>query len=123
MSYIIHRSLRQTPPVVASAQGILLTDTQGNTYIDACGGAAVSALGHAHPDVIEAMHRQIDQCAYAHTGFFTTDAAEELAERLVAKAPAGIKGVYFLSGGSEAMETALKPVSYTHLTLPTILLV
>jgi adenosylmethionine-8-amino-7-oxononanoate aminotransferase len=108
MSYIIHRSLRQTPPVVASAQGILLTDKQGKTYIDACGGAAVSALGHAHPDVIEAMHRQIDECAYAHTGFFTTEAAEELAARLVAGAPKGIKGAYFVSGGSEAMETALK---------------
>ena len=108
MSHIIHRSLRQTPPVVMSAKGIYFQDAQGNTYIDACGGAAVSALGHAHPDIIEAMHRQIDQCAYAHTGFFTTEAAEELAARLVAGAPAGIGGVYFVSGGSEAMETALK---------------
>ena len=108
MSHIIHRSLRQTPPVVMSAKGIHFQDAQGNTYIDACGGAAVSALGHAHPDIIEAMHRQIDQCAYAHTGFFTTEAAEELAARLVAGAPAGIGGVYFVSGGSEAMETALK---------------
>jgi adenosylmethionine-8-amino-7-oxononanoate aminotransferase len=108
MSHIIHRSLRQTPPVAVSAQGILLRDSQGNTYIDACGGAAVSSLGHGHPDVIEAMHRQIDRCAYAHTGFFTTEAAEELATRLASGAPKGIDGVYFVSGGSEAMETALK---------------
>jgi len=108
MSHIIHRSLHQVPPVAVSAQGLLVHDSQGNTYIDACGGAAVSSLGHGHPDVIEAMHRQIDRCAYAHTGFFTTEAAEELADRLVAAAPDGIDGVYFLSGGSEAMETALK---------------
>jgi len=108
MSHIIHRSLRQVPPVAASAQGILIHDSQGNTYIDACGGAAVSSLGHGHPDVIEAMHRQIDRCAYAHTGFFTTEAAEELADRLVATAPSGIDAAYFVSGGSEAMETALK---------------
>jgi adenosylmethionine-8-amino-7-oxononanoate aminotransferase len=108
MSHIIHRNLRQTPPIAATSEGILIRDSEGNTYIDACGGAAVSSLGHAHPDVIEAMHRQIDRCAYAHTGFFTTDAAEELADRLVAGAPEGIGGVYFLSGGSEAMETALK---------------
>ncbi|MGJ7916942.1 aspartate aminotransferase family protein [Massilia sp. LXY-6] len=108
MSHIIHRSLRQTPPVAVSAQGILIRDSQGNSYIDACGGAAVSSLGHGHPDVIEAMHRQIDHCAYAHTGFFTTGVAEELADRLVAAAPDGIDAVYFLSGGSEAMETALK---------------
>jgi adenosylmethionine-8-amino-7-oxononanoate aminotransferase len=68
----------------------------------------VSSLGHGHPDVIAAMHRQIDRCAYAHTAFFTTEVAEELAERLVANAPAGIAGVYLVSGGSEAMETALK---------------
>jgi adenosylmethionine-8-amino-7-oxononanoate aminotransferase len=108
MSHLIHRNLRQTPPVAASAQGILIRDSQGKTYIDACGGAAVSSLGHGHPDVIEAMHRQIDRCAYAHTGFFTTDAAEELAARLVAAAPSGIGAVYLVSGGSEAMETALK---------------
>jgi adenosylmethionine-8-amino-7-oxononanoate aminotransferase len=108
MSHIIHRSLRQTPPIATGAQGILVRDSQGKTYIDASGGAAVSSLGHAHPDVIEAMHRQIDRLAYAHTAFFTTDVAEELADRLVAGAPQGIGGVYLVSGGSEAMETALK---------------
>ncbi|TFW35828.1 aspartate aminotransferase family protein [Massilia horti] len=108
MSYIIHRSLRQTPPVAVSAHGILVRDSQGNTYIDASGGAAVSSLGHGHPDVIEAMHRQIDRCAYAHTAFFTTEVAEQLAAKLVDGAPDGIGAVYLVSGGSEAIETALK---------------
>jgi adenosylmethionine-8-amino-7-oxononanoate aminotransferase len=108
MSRILHRSLRQTPPVAVGGEGIWLRDSQGKTYIDASGGAAVSSLGHGHPDVIAAMHAQIDRCAYAHTGFFTTEVAEELADRLVAQAPAGIGGVYLVSGGSEAMETALK---------------
>ena len=108
MTYLIHRSLRQTPRIAVAAKGILLHDSEGNTYIDACGGAAVSTLGHGHPDIIEAVHRQVDQCAYAHTGFFTTEAAEELGERLVAKAPKGIGAVYLVSGGSEAVETALK---------------
>jgi adenosylmethionine-8-amino-7-oxononanoate aminotransferase len=108
MSHIIHRSLRQTPPVAVAASGVTIRDSSGKTYIDASGGAAVSSLGHGHPHVIAAMHRQIDQCAYAHTAFFTTEPAEELAARLVAQAPAGIKSVYLVSGGSEAMETALK---------------
>jgi adenosylmethionine-8-amino-7-oxononanoate aminotransferase len=108
MSRILHRSLRQTPPIAAGGNGIYLHDSQGKTYIDASGGAAVSSLGHGHPDVIAAMHAQIDRCAYAHTGFFTTEAAEQLADRLVACAPAGIGGVCLVSGGSEAMETALK---------------
>lgn len=108
MSHIIHRSLRQTPPVAVSASGVSIRDSSGKTYLDASGGAAVSSLGHGHPHVIAAMHRQIDQCAYAHTAFFTTEVAEELAAKLVAQAPTGISSVYLVSGGSEAMETALK---------------
>ena len=80
VSHIIHRNLRQAPPVAVSAQGMLVRDSRGNTYIDASGGAAVSSLGHGHPDMIAAMHRQIDRLAYAHTAFFTTEAAEELAD-------------------------------------------
>lgn len=108
MSHIIHRNLRQTPPVAVGADGITIRTSDGKTYIDASGGAAVSSLGHAHPEVMAAMHRQIERCAYAHTAFFTTEAAEELADRLVAGAPEELTGVYLVSGGSEAMETALK---------------
>ena len=107
-SHILHRSLHQVPPLAAGGAGVYLVDSQGRRYLDASGGAAVSSLGHGHPDVIAAMHRQIDRCVYAHTGFFTTEAAEELADHLVAGAPDGIKGVYFVSGGSEAMESAMK---------------
>ena len=108
MSRIMHRRLGDKPPVAVSAQGMLVRDSHGNTYLDACGGAAVSTLGHGHPDILTAIHRQIDRNAYAHSAFFTTDVAEELAERLVAGAPDGLNEVYLVSGGSEAMETALK---------------
>jgi len=108
MSHIIHRNLRQMPPTAVGGAGIVLRDSTGKTYLDASSGAAVSSLGHGHPDVIAAMHRQIDRCAYAHTAFFTTDVAEQLAERLIAGGSQDMGGVYFVSGGSEAMETALK---------------
>jgi len=108
MSHIIHRNLRQMPPTAVGGAGIVLRDSTGKSYLDASSGAAVSSLGHGHPDVIAAMHRQIDRCAYAHTAFFTTDVAEQLAERLIAGGPQDMGGVYFVSGGSEAMETALK---------------
>jgi adenosylmethionine-8-amino-7-oxononanoate aminotransferase len=108
MSRIIHRSLRGALPVAVSGRGMTLTDSDGKEYIDASGGAAVSCLGHGHPDVIAAMHAQIDRLAYAHTGFFTTEVAEELARTLVADAPPGIGYVYMVSGGSEAVEAALK---------------
>ncbi|MDF7647564.1 aspartate aminotransferase family protein [Pantoea sp. Acro-805] len=108
MSHIIHRSLRSTPTVAARAQGAYIYDAQGKQYLDACGGAAVSCLGHAHPDVLAAMHRQIDQLAYAHTSFFTSDTVEQLAEQLTRTAPGDLNYAYFVSGGSEAVETALK---------------
>jgi adenosylmethionine-8-amino-7-oxononanoate aminotransferase len=108
MSHIIHRSLRGSLPVAVSGKGVTLTDSTGKTYLDASGGAAVSCLGHGHPDVIAAMHAQIDKLAYAHTSFFTTEVAEALADHLVSRAPAGIGHVYLVSGGSEAMEAALK---------------
>jgi adenosylmethionine-8-amino-7-oxononanoate aminotransferase len=108
MSNIIHRNLRQMPPTAVGGAGIVLRDSSGKTYLDASSGAAVSSLGHGHPDVIAAMHRQIDRCAYAHTAFFTTEVAEQLADRLIAGGPQDMGGVYFVSGGSEAMETALK---------------
>ncbi|GKS76422.1 aspartate aminotransferase family protein [Acidovorax sp. SUPP950] len=108
MTHVLHRHLHQTPPVAAGAQGMVVRDASGRTYLDASGGAAVSSLGHGHADVIAAMHRQIDRIAYAHTSFFTTDVAEELAQTLVRGAPAGTSHAYFVSGGSEAVEAALK---------------
>ncbi|MBA4326843.1 MAG: aspartate aminotransferase family protein [Polaromonas sp.] len=107
-SHVFHRQLQHTPPVAVSGQGVYLTDSEGNKYIDASGGAAVSCLGHSHPDVLAAMHAQVDKLAYAHTSFFTTEVAEELADKLVSTAPQGMSHVYFVSGGSEAMEAAMK---------------
>lgn len=108
MAHILHRRIGQPLPWAASAQGVYITDTNGRQYLDGSGGAAVTSVGHAHPEVLDAMHAQIDNLCYAHTAFFTTDAAESLADKLVDLAPAGLKHVYLVSGGSEAVEAALK---------------
>jgi adenosylmethionine-8-amino-7-oxononanoate aminotransferase len=107
-SAVLHRQLQHPLPLAVAGAGITLTDASGKTYIDASGGAAVSCLGHQHPDVLAAMHAQIDRLVYAHTSFFTTEVAEQLADVLVRGAPAGTSHAYFVSGGSEAMEAALK---------------
>jgi adenosylmethionine-8-amino-7-oxononanoate aminotransferase len=107
-THILHRQLRGQYPLAVAGAGCWITDAAGNRYLDACGGAAVSCLGHGHPDVLAALHAQIDRLAYAHTSFFSTPVAEELADTLIASAPAGISHVYLVSGGSEAMEAALK---------------
>jgi adenosylmethionine-8-amino-7-oxononanoate aminotransferase len=108
MTHVFHRQLRSVPPVAVSGEGIYIQDKQGKRYIDACGGAAVSCLGHGHPEVIRAIKEQADRLAYAHTSFFTTEVAEELADALIADAPPGLSSVYFVSGGSEGVEAALK---------------
>jgi adenosylmethionine-8-amino-7-oxononanoate aminotransferase len=108
MTRILHRETSHAYPVAVSAHGVTIRDTAGNEYIDASAGAAVSCLGHSHPDVLMAMREQLDRLAYAHTSFFTSQVAEELADDLVAHAPAGIGHVFYVSGGSEAVEAALK---------------
>jgi adenosylmethionine-8-amino-7-oxononanoate aminotransferase len=107
-SYILHRSLRAELPTAARGEGCYLTDSAGKRYLDASGGAAVSCLGHSHPAVIEAIKEQVDKFAFAHTAFFANEPSEALAEYLVTRAPAGKGAAYFVSGGSEATETAIK---------------
>jgi adenosylmethionine-8-amino-7-oxononanoate aminotransferase len=108
MTHVFHRHLRHTPQLAVAAQGMTIRDAAGRAYLDASGGAAVSSLGHGHPDVIAAMHAQIDKLAYAHTSFFTSEVAEQLADELIRTAPEGMSHVYLVSGGSEAVEAALK---------------
>ena len=107
MSHVLHRSLLSDPPLAVRGDGLCIIDEMGNRYLDACGGAAVSILGHNNERVIEAIRRQTEALPYAHTTFFSTTALEELADTLVADAP-GMEKVLFVSGGSEAVEAALK---------------
>ena len=108
MTHVLHRQLRDPLPTAVGGEGVYLIDADQRRYIDASGGAAVSCLGHGHREVIAAMHAQIDRIAYAHTSFFTTEVAERLADHLIERAPAGMSHAYFVSGGSEAIEAALK---------------
>jgi adenosylmethionine-8-amino-7-oxononanoate aminotransferase len=108
MTHVLHRTIGHQYPTAVSGKGLIIRDQTGKEYIDASGGAAVSCVGHSHPDVLDAMRAQIDTLEYAHTSFFTTQVAEELADDLAAHAPAGLDHVFYVSGGSEAIEAALK---------------
>jgi adenosylmethionine-8-amino-7-oxononanoate aminotransferase len=108
MSHVFPRHTKAVLPTVAGGDGPYLIDTTGKRYLDACGGAAVSCLGHSADDVTAAVKAQLDRIAYAHTSFFTSEPAEELADMLIGLAPEGIERVYFVSGGSEATEAAIK---------------
>jgi adenosylmethionine-8-amino-7-oxononanoate aminotransferase len=108
MTHLLHRQIRHAYPGAVTGRGMKLVDADGRSYIDACSGAAVSCLGHQDPEVLAAMRSQLDNLAYAHTSFFTSAAAEALGDELIARAPAGLSHVYLVSGGSEAVEAALK---------------
>ncbi|SDW17715.1 aspartate aminotransferase family protein [Litoreibacter albidus] len=108
MSHVFPRHTKATLPTVANGRGVYLYDQNGKQYFDGSGGAAVSCLGHGDADVTNAIKAQLDQVAFAHTSFFTSDPAEQLADKLIKHAPEGIDRVYLVSGGSEAMEAALK---------------
>ncbi|MSP89566.1 MAG: aspartate aminotransferase family protein [Alphaproteobacteria bacterium] len=108
MSHVFHRNARAVPPTAARGDGVYIVDTAGKRYLDACGGAAVSCLGHSHPKVVEAIRDQLDRLAWTHSSFFTSEAAERLADMLIADAPGELDKVYFVTGGSEAIEAGIK---------------
>ena len=107
-SHLFGRSTTAVLPRAAKGDGCYIFDQTGKRYFDGSGGAAVSCLGHSDPDVRAAIHHQVDAIAFAHTGFFSSDPAEELADLLVENAPQGLNRVYLVSGGSEAVEASLK---------------
>jgi adenosylmethionine-8-amino-7-oxononanoate aminotransferase len=107
-SRVLHRSLRETPPIAVEGYGVWLVAEDGRRILDGSGGAAVSCLGHQHPRVVEAISRQASKLAYSHTGFFSSEPAEALADHLVGDEPGGLAYAYFVSGGSEAIEASIK---------------
>jgi adenosylmethionine-8-amino-7-oxononanoate aminotransferase len=114
MSRVFGRDTRIEFPVAVRGEGLFLYDSTGKRYLDASGGAAVSCLGHGHPAVREAIKQQVDRLGYAHTGYFTNEPQEALADELIAHAPPGLTRAFFVTGGSEATEAALKLARQYH---------
>lgn len=108
MSHVFPRHCHNEFPTATAGDGCFLIDASGKRYFDGSGGAAVSCLGHSNQRVKDAVKQQIDQLAFAHTGFFSSEPAEQLADLLISNAPGELDRVYFVSGGSEAVESALK---------------
>lgn len=108
MSNVFYRAVNKQYLEVDRGEGIYLFDTNGNRYIDACSGAAVSNLGHAHPAIVEAMVKQAEKVAFSHLSRWTSKPIQEVADLVAALAPGSLNKLYLVSGGSEATETALK---------------
>jgi adenosylmethionine-8-amino-7-oxononanoate aminotransferase len=99
---------RDDLPLVSHAEGIYIWDDQGKRYIDACSGAITCNIGHNHPTVKQAMMKQLEQVAFSYRTQFESQAALDLATRLVALSEGALEKVFFVSGGSEAVESAIK---------------
>ena len=108
MSHVFHRNPNNDYPVAVRGDGVYLIDRAGKRYLDASGGAAVSCLGHTDRAVVEAIKAQLDRLPFAHTSFFSNEPMEALADELIRRSPKAFDRVYFVSGGSEAVEAALK---------------
>ncbi|WP_375699007.1 aspartate aminotransferase family protein [Pseudophaeobacter sp. TrK17] len=115
MSHVFPRHTKANLPTAVAGDGCYLIDATGKRYFDGSGGAAVSCLGHSDAAVIRAVQEQVGKLAFAHTGFMTSEPAEALADLLIEQAPAGLDRVYFVSGGSEATEAAIKLTRQYHL--------
>ena len=114
MSHVFPRHCQSDLPTAVGSDGCFLIDHTGKRYFDGSGGAAVSCLGHSNARVTQAIKDQVDKLAFAHTGFFTSDPAEDLADLLIEHAPGDLDRVYFVSGGSEAVEAAIKLARQFH---------
>jgi adenosylmethionine-8-amino-7-oxononanoate aminotransferase len=112
---VLYRDLKKTYPTIVRAEGVYLYDAEGRRYLDAAGGAAVVTVGHGVREVVRAMAEQAERVAYTYIAQFSNEPLQRLAERVIRLAPAGLSKVYFVSGGSEAAETALKLVRQYHL--------
>jgi len=108
MSRLLHRSLHAEPPLAVGGKGMWIRTADGRDILDGCGGAAVACLGQGNARVRAAIADQLERVAYVHTGLFTNQAAEELAEMMLETEPGGLTHAFFVSSGSEAMEAAIK---------------
>ncbi|MBN2034174.1 MAG: aminotransferase class III-fold pyridoxal phosphate-dependent enzyme [Deltaproteobacteria bacterium] len=113
--HVFPRRLDAPLPFAVNAEGVWIVDSDGKRYLDASGGPLVVNLGHGREEIARAIYDQVLRCEYVHPTMFTTSAVESLAEALAAHAPKGLERFYFLSGGGEAVETAVKLARQIHL--------
>ncbi len=112
--HVFHRVLSKDLPVAKEGQGAFIMDGEGRRYLDASGGAVVVNLGHGREEIARAVAEQLRRGYYFHPTMFSSDAVEALADKLAEHAPHGISRFYFMTSGSEAVETAIKLARQVH---------
>lgn len=105
---VFYRNQNWHYPRITHGKGIYLYGEDGKEYIDGCSGSAVANIGHGNKEIAEFAKKHIERIAFTHLSRWTVDSIEKCAERIVSWCPEGLNHVYFVSGGSEATETAMK---------------
>jgi len=106
--YTIHPSLRRKMPVIDYGKGVYLYDKDGNRYLDGCGGAMTASIGHAVPEIVEAMREQASKITFAYRFQFTSEPAQKLSSMIAEMAPGSVNWSFYANSGSEATELAIK---------------
>ena len=112
--HIFHRTPKDQWQHISHGRGVYLYDTDGNRYIDACGGVHVVSIGHGVSEIADAMRDQASKVGFTYSRFLTQPQID-LAKKIAAIAPGDLSRVFFISGGSEATESALKIARKYHL--------
>jgi adenosylmethionine-8-amino-7-oxononanoate aminotransferase len=115
VSHVFPRVLHRSLPTAVSAEGAWVVDADGKRYLDGAGGAIVVGVGHGDPSLIAAAEQQLHRTQYVHGTMFTTEALEGYAEQVAPLLPLDDARIYPVSGGSEAVETAIKMARTYHL--------
>ena len=108
VNHVFYRNQNWRYPRIVRGEGIYLYGEDGKVYLDGCSGSAVANIGHGNQEVAECARRQTEQIAFTHLSRWTVDVIENCASRIAAWCPGDLNHVYFVSGGSEATETAIK---------------
>ena len=106
--HVFYRQMAHEYPIIERGEGVYLYDSAGRQYLDASGGSLVVNIGHGVPSIARALTAQAAQVAYVHGSLLTTPVLETYSERLAAKVPLPGARFFYLSSGSEAVETAIK---------------
>lgn len=106
--HVFPRSLKGEFPLAVRSEGLYIYDEKGNRYIDGCSGALISSIGHGVPEVIGAIEKQLQEMTFAHPSRWRNRPTEEAAREIAEITPGDLDWVWFVSGGSEAVESAVK---------------
>lgn len=112
--HIFHRVIKPVWQKISHGEGVYLYDTDGRRYLDACAGVHVVSIGHGVPEIADAMRKQASKVTFTYSRFLT-DAQIDLADNIANRTPDGLSRVFFVSGGSEATEAAMKIARKYHI--------